>query len=78
MVLKVAAITTTRADWGLLSPVLSILRDDERFELELICSGQHFFENEESVGEIIADGFGIDYRIPMNLSSDGFGIKLWV
>ncbi len=70
MVLKVAAITTTRADWGLLSPVLSILRDDERFELEIICSGQHFFENEGSLGEIIADGFGIDYRIPMNLSSD--------
>jgi UDP-N-acetylglucosamine 2-epimerase len=40
--IRIAVVTTTRAEFHILEPLLSALNDDERFGLQLIVSGTHF------------------------------------
>lgn len=65
--MKVLAVSGTRADWGLLEPVLTLLRDDPSFTLEILVTGQHLMPNVNSVQAIEAAGFNINYRIDMLL-----------
>lgn len=71
--LRVLAVTGSRADWGLLSPLLRKLRDDARFDLALAVTGQHLEQGEKpSLAEIAADGFHAFHQIDMKLTrSDG-------
>ena len=66
--MKVLAVTGTRADWGLLQPVLALLRDDARFVLEILVTGQHLMPGSPSVAGIAAAGFTIAHRVDMRLS----------
>ena len=74
--MKVLAFTGTRADWGLLVPVLTLLRDDPRFDLEVAVTGQHLTPGNPSLDAIARDGFEIDHRIPMALSEDDSNLAL--
>ena len=65
--MKVLALTGTRADWGLLAPVLDALRDDERFTLEIAVTGQHLMAGSTSLDEIVSDGHRATHRIDMEL-----------
>lgn len=68
---RICVFTGTRAEYGLLKPLLSFLRDDDRVELSLIASGSHFSpEFGLTYREIEDDGFHIDERVDMLLSSD--------
>jgi UDP-hydrolysing UDP-N-acetyl-D-glucosamine 2-epimerase len=68
---RLGVVTSTRADYGLLRPVLSELRADDAFELQLIATGTHLSpEFGTTVEEIEADGFGVADRVEMLLSSD--------
>lgn len=69
--MKVLAISGTRADWGLLQPVLALLRDDSRFELEILVTGQHLTAKSVSVDAIETAGFVISHRVDMGLSNTG-------
>ena len=42
--IRIAVVTTTRAEFHILEPLLSALNDDERFGLQLIVSGTHLSE----------------------------------
>ena len=56
--MKVAVITGTRAEYGLLKPLIKLLDEKPQFELQLIVSGMHLsaeFGNTDQ--EIISDGF---------------------
>lgn len=68
--MKILAVSGTRADWGLLQPVLTLLRDDPRFTLEILITGQHLMSNINSAEAIEAAGFNIDYRISMELTRE--------
>lgn len=68
--MKILAITSTRADWGLLAPVLDALRDDERFELEIVATGHHLMVGSGSLAAIANEGHDIAYQIDMELSDD--------
>lgn len=68
--MKILAFTGTRADWGLLVPVLALLRDDARFTLEICATGQHLMPDNPSLEAIGHDGFNVDHCIPMGLSAD--------
>ena len=63
--MRILAVTGTRADWGLLAPVLTRLRDDARFDLRLAVTGQHLMADSPSRAEIAADGVTIDHEIDM-------------
>ena len=68
---KIAAVTSTRADYGLLSPIISKLKNDEAIDLTLIVTGTHLSKRHgKTVEEIIADKFKIGAKIEINLEDD--------
>lgn len=71
MMRKVCVVTGTRAEYGLLYWILSRIRDTEGLELQIIATGMHLApEFGFTYREIEADGFSIDARVEMLLSSD--------
>lgn len=68
--MRLAAVTGSRADWGLLSPPLELIRSEPGFELQLIVTGQHLEEPGGTWRAIVADGYRIDARVEMLLASD--------
>ena len=68
--MKVLAVSGTRADWGLLQPVLMLLRDDPRFALEILVTGQHLMTGSTSVPAIEAAGFAVAHRVDMRLTEE--------
>lgn len=71
MSLNVCAVTSSRADWGLLAPVLALLRDDPAFDLSIVVTGQHVVMGAgETARDIVDDGFKIAETIDMLLTGD--------
>lgn len=69
--MKVAVITGSRAEYGLLSPLLNLLKTDNSFHLQTVVTGMHLSpEFGLTYKEIEADGFEIDYKVEMLLSGD--------
>ena len=68
---RVSAVTGSRADWGLLSPPLSLINREAAFQLEIIVTGQHLAPGYgDTDKEIESDGFRISARVDMLLASD--------
>lgn len=68
---KIAVFTGTRAEYGLLSPLMGLLRDDPGVTLQVIAGAMHFApEFGETWRMIEAEGFVIDARVEMLLASD--------
>ena len=68
--MRILAVSGTRADWGLLAPVLSLIKQDPDLELLLAVTGQHLIAGSTSLTEIGRDGFSIDFKIDIDLTSD--------
>lgn len=68
---KIGVVTGTRADYGILKPLIEKINNNKLLSLCLIVTGMHL---EEKFGntytEIEEDGYTISYKIPMNLHSD--------
>jgi GDP/UDP-N,N'-diacetylbacillosamine 2-epimerase (hydrolysing) len=73
---RICVITGTRAEHGLLRLLMHGIREDEQFELQLIATGMHLSpEFGFTYQAIEADGFHIDRKVEILLSSDtGTGI----
>lgn len=68
---KVCVITGTRADYGLLQPLLNKINQDNELELQIIATGMHLSpEFGLTYKEIIRDGYFINEKIEILLSSD--------
>lgn len=68
---RICVVTGSRAEYGLLRPVILALRDDPRFELQLIATGMHLSpEFGNTVSVIENDGFDIAERIESLVSGD--------
>ncbi len=60
----IAVVTGTRAEFGLLTPIMKAIRADRRFRLQVIAAGQHFVANRGNTWkEIPRAGFRIDAKI---------------
>ena len=71
MARKIAVITATRAEYGLLSPLMRKILDDPDLELQIIVTGAHLSpEFGLTWKEIEGDGFPIHKRVEMLLSGD--------
>lgn len=69
--MNIAVLTATRAEYGLLKPLLTKINDDEDFHLNLIVTGAHLSpEFGLTYKEIEEDGFIIDKKIEMLISAD--------
>lgn len=68
---RIAVITGTRADYGLLYWLIHDLHHAPEFDLQLVVTGMHLSARfGHTVEAIERDGFPIAARIPLDLSSD--------
>lgn len=68
---KICIVTSSRADWGLLSGVAKALLDAPTVELQIIATNMHLNPAYGmTVNEIIEDGFLVNERVEMNAKSD--------
>lgn len=68
---KIAVVTGTRAEYGLLYWLMKEIQGDSDLQLQLIVTGAHLsLEFGSTWKEIEADGFSIDAKVEMLLSSD--------
>lgn len=68
---KICVVTTTRAEYGLLTPILNKIKNNIDLKLELIVSGTHLMKNfGYTKQEILNDGFDIAAEIDWELKKD--------
>lgn len=68
---NICVITGTRAEFGLLRPLIALIAKDEELRLQLIATGMHLSpEFGYTLDEIIAAGFVVDKKVECLLSSD--------
>ncbi len=69
---KVMVVTSTRADYGLLRPVIKRIHESQKLDLCLVATGTHLLESYgRTIGEIEKDGFPIAYT--PDIFKFGFG-----
>ena len=68
---KICFFTSTRADYGIMSRLMRRVSDDQECELQIIATNMHLSpEYGLTFREIEADGFHINKKVEMMLSSD--------
>lgn len=68
---KVTVFTSTRADYGILSPLIKRLNTDTYFECRLFVTGTHLaLDHGLTIAEIKKDGLNSYYEVPINLTDD--------
>ncbi|GMB01703.1 UDP-N-acetylglucosamine 2-epimerase [Pelosinus sp. IPA-1] len=68
---KICVVTGTRAEYGLLFPLLKKIQADKELVLQLVVTGMHLSpEFGLTYKEIEKDGFTIDAKVEMIMSSD--------
>lgn len=71
MIRKICIVTGTRAEYGLLLPLMKAIREQQDLQLQLLVTGMHLSpEFGLTYKQIEADGFHIDVKVDMLLSSD--------
>ncbi|MFC5588751.1 UDP-N-acetylglucosamine 2-epimerase [Sporosarcina soli] len=71
MLRKICVVTGTRAEYGLLYWLMKEIQQDEELELQLVVTGMHLSpEFGLTYKQIEQDGFVIDEKVEMLLSSD--------
>lgn len=77
---KICVITGTRAEYGLLSRLMTLIKDYPSTHLQIIATNMHLSPKYgNTYQEIEKDGFAIDYKIPIideNGSNDSFAIVM--
>ncbi|OFZ80448.1 MAG: UDP-N-acetyl-D-glucosamine 2-epimerase, UDP-hydrolysing [Bdellovibrionales bacterium RIFOXYD1_FULL_53_11] len=67
---RLLAVTTGRADYGLLYPLIKLLSHDGHFHLELAVTGSHLSkEFGNTIDLVVKDGISVDY--PVDIHSYG-------
>ncbi|MBI34681.1 MAG: UDP-N-acetylglucosamine 2-epimerase (hydrolyzing) [Flavobacteriales bacterium] len=74
---KISVVTGTRAEYGLLKPLIKLLNDDSDFDLQLMATAMHLSpEYGMTINEIINDGFPIVKKIEcLNDTDSAVGIS---
>lgn len=68
---RIAVFTATRAEYGLLYWLMKDIQSSDSLQLQVIVSGTHLSpEFGETWKQIVDDGFSVDARVEMLLSSD--------
>lgn len=73
---KICFVTGTRAEYGLLSRLMRLVKDSPDCELQIIATNMHLMpEYGNTYQEILKDGFTIDKMVPMpKPSDDDYGV----
>jgi len=69
--MKICVVTATRAEYGLLKPLMQLIAKSDQLQLQIIATGAHLSpEFGLTYKQIEADGFHIDEKVEILLSSD--------
>lgn len=69
--ISVAVVTSSRADYGILKPLIKLLLNESWCEIRLIVIGSHFREQSGyTVSEILQDGVPIDFQLDTSAAND--------
>lgn len=69
--MKIAILTSSRADYGIYKPLLKALYADDFFQVSIIAFGTHLSSyHGETINNIIGDGYKVDYKISSLLLTD--------
>ena len=69
--MKILAVTTTRADYGIMSGLFLALQNMSAFEFRLAVTGNHLSDSHGyTLNEILSDGLEVSYQIPFSLWKD--------
>lgn len=69
--IKICVVTGSRAEYGLLEPVMALLNSDDRFQLQVVVTGMHLSrEFGYTVTAIEHDGYNISERVESLVSGD--------
>ena len=68
---NICIVSSSRADWGLLAPVVAELRAREGFAVHLLFTGQHLDNDGASLEQARREGFTVDGTIDMQLGEGG-------
>ena len=73
---RVCVATGSRADFGLLKPVMTVIAAAEGLTLEVMVVGSHFLESQGStISEIEASGFAINERVDVAFDDSASGVS---
>ena len=81
MIKKIIVFTSTRAEFGLLKPLIKKINNQEGLQIILVVSGGHLDKLQGyTINEIISEDIDVDYQIDTSLTTDvsakiGIGIK---
>jgi UDP-N-acetylglucosamine 2-epimerase (non-hydrolysing)/GDP/UDP-N,N'-diacetylbacillosamine 2-epimerase (hydrolysing) len=68
---KICVVTGSRAEYGLLRPVMEKIKDSDTLCLQVLVTGMHLLpEFGYTINEIRKDGFKIDAEVPVVLDGD--------
>src|SRR5690606_40259140 len=68
---NICVLTATRAEYGLLKPLMDLINKSESLNLQLLVTGTHLSpEFGLTYRGIVEDGFHIDEKVEMLLSAD--------
>ena len=63
---KICVVTGTRAEYGLLSRLMRMIKDSDKTQLQIVATNMHLSPKYgDTYKEIEADGFTIDRRVPI-------------
>jgi len=65
---KICVVTSTRADYGLLEPLIEQINSDKELTLQLVVTGTHLSHEFGNTYEEIEKRFKIDKKIVMDLA----------
>ena len=69
--MKICVATGTRAEYGLLRPLMKAIKNEPNWQLQILATGAHLSpEFGLTFQEIEKDGFSIDKKVEMLLSAD--------
>lgn len=69
--MKIAVVTGSRSEYGLLRPIIAEINKHPNLKLSLIVTGMHLSKQfGYTVRDIVNDGFKIDAKIPISLEKD--------
>jgi len=68
---KIGVVTVARSDFSFYRPILKLIKSDKQLKLLVFAGGMHLSpEFGMTINEIEAEGYKIDEKIEMNISSD--------
>ncbi|OGS03950.1 MAG: UDP-N-acetyl-D-glucosamine 2-epimerase, UDP-hydrolysing [Elusimicrobia bacterium RIFOXYA2_FULL_47_53] len=67
---KICFVTGSRAEYGLLKPLMSLFKNDKSFKLQVIVTGMHLSGLYGSTYKVVEQDFHVDRKVYMPLEDD--------